>query len=142
MNEAKEDAEHRRQKREDELRRVPPTQIDEASWPRNVRQISLEETGGLGIDDTGRLYWNGKPVEIVSQRLDLTWAQFVIAVVVAAATVVAALATAVQAWTAYNDWACKTGWPAICDTSRRSLSGRFSKELSRNDSVEMFIASL
>jgi hypothetical protein len=75
MSEAKEDAEHGWQKREG----------DEASWPRNVRQISVEETGGL----------------------------------VAAATVVAALATAVQAWTAYNDWACKAGWPAICDAARR-----------------------
>ena len=61
-------------------------------------------------------YWNGKPVEIVGQRLDLTWLQTVIALSVAVFTFIAALATSVQAWTAYHEWACKVHWPvyAVC----------------------------
>jgi hypothetical protein len=94
MSEAKQGAE-----RDEELGRIPLAEIDEANWPRNVRRISLDEVDGLGVDNTGRLYWNGKPVEIVGQRLDLTRAQFILALVVAAATVITALATVVQAWT-------------------------------------------
>jgi hypothetical protein len=90
--------------REDELRRIPLTQIDPTKWPKGVRVISMGETGGLGIDADGRLYWNGKPVEIIGRRLDLTWPQFAVAVVVAVATVVAAGATAVQAWAAYHEY--------------------------------------
>jgi hypothetical protein len=99
------------QEQEDELRRVPLQTIDKSKWPTNVRPIAISETGGLGIDPNGRLYWNGKPVEIVSQRLDLTWIQTAIALSVAVFTFIAALATSVQAWTAYHDWACRVGWP-------------------------------
>jgi hypothetical protein len=53
----------------------------------------MVETEGLGIDPSGRLYWNGKPVEIVGQRLDLTRAQMGVAIAVAVFTVIAALAT-------------------------------------------------
>jgi hypothetical protein len=66
--------------REEQLRRVPVQKIDESNWPRNVRPISIGEIGGLGIDTGGRLHWNGKPVEIVGRRLDLTWGQFWIAI--------------------------------------------------------------
>ena len=104
----------KRDRREDELRRTPPIEIDKTQWPANVREITIKETSGLGVDESGRLHWNGKPVEIIGQRLDLTWAQFIIAVVVAVATVIAALATSVQALTAYSDWTCKVGWPSKC----------------------------
>jgi hypothetical protein len=97
--------------REAELRRVPLQKIDKRKWPANVRPIGMGEADGLGIDDNGRLHWDGKPVEIVGQRLDLTWTQTIIAVLVAIFTAVAAFATSVQAWTAYHDWACKVGWP-------------------------------
>lgn len=106
-----EEIERQNREREDELRRVPLQDIDKSKWPEDVRPISIKESGGLGIDKTGRLYWNGKPVEIIGHRLDLTRPQFFVAVVVAAATVIAAAATAVQAWTAYHDWACKVHWP-------------------------------
>jgi hypothetical protein len=61
--------------REDELKRVPLQNIDKSRWPKNVRPIAMAETGGLGIDNDGRLHWNGKPVEIIGRRLDLTGAQ-------------------------------------------------------------------
>ena len=48
--------------------------IDQSKWPASVRPISMSESGGLGVDRSGRLYWDGKPVEIIGQRLDLTWA--------------------------------------------------------------------
>ncbi len=106
--------------RAEELQRVPVQDIDKTKWPKNVRPISISESGGLGIDPTGRLHWNGKPVEIVSQRLDLTWLQTIIALSVAVFTLIAAIATSVQAWTAYHDWACKVEWPAYpaCPSER------------------------
>jgi hypothetical protein len=114
MNELEDETTRREREapeQEDELRRVPLQTIDKSKWPTNVRPIAISETGGLGIDPNGRLYWNGKPVEIVSQRLDLTWTQTAIALSVAVFTFIAALATSVQAWTAYHDWACRVGWP-------------------------------
>jgi hypothetical protein len=114
MNELEDETTRREREaheQEDELRRVPLQTIDKSKWPTNVRPIAISETGGLGIDPNGRLYWNGKPVEIVSQRLDLTWIQTAIALSVAVFTFIAALATSVQAWTAYHDWACRVGWP-------------------------------
>jgi|SRR5882672_1027127 len=74
---------------EDELARVPLQTINKSRWPKNVRPIALKESDGLGIDIDGRLYWDGKPVEIIGRRLDLTWSQFWIALVVATFTVVA-----------------------------------------------------
>ena len=112
MADTEEDRNRRQaQEREDELRRVPFQKIDKSRWPTNVRPIATDEADGLGIDPSGRLYWNGKPVEIVSQRLDLTRAQNTIALLVAVFTGIAAIATSVQAWTTYHDWACKVGWP-------------------------------
>ena len=102
--------ERQAQEREDELRRVPLQEIDKSKWPANVRPIAMGETSGLGIDPKGRLHWNGKPVEIIGQRLDLTYVQTGIAIAVAVFTFIAATATTVQAWTAYHDWACKVGW--------------------------------
>ena len=78
-----------------------------------MRPIGTGEADGLGIDRDGRLYWNGKPVEIIGQRLDLTWTQGIVAIVVAILTLVIAAATVVQAAVAYHDWACKTGWPSF-----------------------------
>jgi hypothetical protein len=104
--------------REEELRAVPIQQIDRSKWPKTVRTLSLDDEG-LGIDGDGRLYWDGRPVEIVGQRLDLTKTQAFVAIAVAVFTGIAAIATAVQAWTAYHDWACKTEWPtfAACPPS-------------------------
>jgi len=80
-----------------------------ATSPEAVRPLSLDDEG-LGIDRDGRLYWNGKPVEIIGQRLDLTRTQALVGIAIAVFTAIAAVGTAVQAWTAYHDWACKTKW--------------------------------
>jgi hypothetical protein len=103
--------ERQKREREDELRRVPLLKIDKSKWPTTIRPIGLEENNGLGVDTSGRLYWDGKPVEIIGQRLDLTRAQWWVAVFVAVFTGLAAVGTCVQAAVAYQDWACKAGWP-------------------------------
>jgi hypothetical protein len=105
--------ERQRQKREEDLRRVPLYPIDQSKWPASVRPISMSESGGLGIDRSGRLYWDGKPVEIIGQRLDLTWPQFLVAILIMIFTGIAALGTLVQAGVDYQDWACQTGHPSL-----------------------------
>jgi hypothetical protein len=57
----------------------------------HVRPISMSESGGLGVDRSGRFYWDGKPVEIIGQRLDLTWPQFLVAILIMIFTGIAAL---------------------------------------------------
>lgn len=99
--------------REDELKRIPLQTIDKSRWPRNVRPISMKESDGLGIDNDGRLYWNGKPVEIIGRRVDLTRGQSIFAVVVAIFTIVGSIGAAAQGWAAYHDWACRNKQPAL-----------------------------
>jgi hypothetical protein len=105
--------ERQNREREDDLRRIPHQTIDKSKWPSTVRPISTSEADGLGIDVDGRLHWNGKPVEIIGRRIDLTWGQFWIAVVVALFTAVGALAGVAQGWPAYHDWACRNKQPSI-----------------------------
>jgi hypothetical protein len=104
--------EQKNAEREDELKRIPLQTIDTSRWPRYVRPIAVGEANGLGIDNDGRLYWNGKPVEIIGRRLDLTRGQFFLAVVVALFTAVGAIGAAAQGWAAYHDWACRNKLPA------------------------------
>jgi hypothetical protein len=98
--------------REDELQRVPLQTIDKSKWPKDVRPIAMAEANGLGIDADGRLYWNGKPVEIIGRRIDLTWTQTVIAIAVAAFTAIGALGALAQGGVAYHDWACRNKMPS------------------------------
>lgn len=88
-----------------------------AEWPKGVRQISIDELNSIRIDDDANLYWQGQRV-VTSARLDLDWWQTLIAVVIAAATLLGANAAVAQAWVAYNDWACKVEWPAVCPRSK------------------------
>jgi hypothetical protein len=116
--------ERQNKEREDELRRVPHQTIDKTKWPRMVRPISTSEADGLGIDADGRLHWNGKPVEIISRRIDLTWGQFVVAIVVAVFTALGALGAMAQGWAAYHDWACRNNRASIlsCPTAEARSS--------------------
>jgi hypothetical protein len=96
-----------------ELEEVPLRKADKTKWPKGVRGIGIEEIDALGIDADGNLYWHGKRVE-TRTRVSLTWPQIIYAVIIAIATVVGACGAVAQGWAAYNDWACKVGWPAIC----------------------------
>jgi len=86
----------------------------------------MTEANGLGIDRDGRLYWNGKPVEIIGQRLDLTWTQTLIAIVVAIFTGITALGTLVQGTVALHDWACRNNRQSVfaCPTPTSTVRGR------------------
>jgi hypothetical protein len=110
---ASEIAARRNAEREEELNRVPVQKIDKSKWPKTVRPISMGEVDGLGIDLEGRLHWNGKPVEIIGRRIDLTWGQFWLAVAVAWFTAVGAIAASAQGWVAYHDWACRNKQPSL-----------------------------
>jgi hypothetical protein len=116
--------------REEQLRRIPLQTIDPSKWPGNIRPIAIAETGGLGIDADGRLHWNGRPVEIVGRRLDLTTTQTVVAIAVAIFTALAAAGTLVQAAVAYQDWACKNKQPSAmaCPRPSDEAAGRSSQE--------------
>jgi hypothetical protein len=97
--------------RAEELRRVPLQTINKSKWPKDVRPIGMSEADGLGIDPDGRLYWNGKPVEIIGRRIDLTWTQIAIAFAVAIFTAIGALGTLAQGGIAYHD--CRNKEPSI-----------------------------
>ena len=103
------DVQTRKEDRDQRLKEVPLRRADEASWPKGIRAVGVVEVDALGVDNKGGLYWHGKEIEF-RRKLDLTWAQFWIAVVVAGSTAVAAIGAAVQGWAAYHDWACKVGW--------------------------------
>jgi hypothetical protein len=105
--------ERQNKERADELQRIPHQTIDKSKWPNTVRPISTSEADGLGIDADGRLHWNGKPVEIIGRRIDLTWGQFWIAVAVAVFTALSALGAMAQGSAAYHDWACRNKRPSI-----------------------------
>jgi hypothetical protein len=83
------------QKRQRELEEIPPKPVDETTWPKGVRSLSLDEDA-LGVDAKGELYWHGKPVEI-RRPLDLTPGQKTYAWIIGAAAVITALAEGVQA---------------------------------------------
>jgi len=105
--------ERQNREREEELQRIPHQTVDKSKWPKTIRPISTSESDGLGIDADGRLHWNGKPVEIIGRRLDLTWTQTWIAIIVAIFTVIGAIGAAAQGWAAYHDWACRNNARAI-----------------------------
>jgi hypothetical protein len=98
---------------EQELEVAPIRKANPASWPKGVRPISIDEVDGIGVDAKGDLYWHGKHVE-TRARLDLNYRQILYAAAILAFTAIGALGAVGQGWAAYNDWACKVGWPAIC----------------------------
>jgi hypothetical protein len=97
--------------REDELRDIPLWKANKQTWPAGVREIGMEETDCLGVDRRGNLYWDGKPVEV--RHFWLTRWQRVGAVIVTLSALIVAIAAVTQAWVAYEDWACRAGWPSL-----------------------------
>lgn len=60
-----------------------------AGWPKGVRPISIDAFNHMGVGNDGRLYWNGKSVEVARSVTLTTWQR-----AAAALTVIAALAAA------------------------------------------------
>jgi hypothetical protein len=101
--------------REDEFREVPLWKANKEKWPPGVREIAVEEQDCLGIDRYGNLYWDGKAVEARHLWLSLLltpWQQ-VGAVIVVISVLIGAIGAAAQGWVAYEDWACRAGWPTM-----------------------------
>ena len=76
---------------------------------RHVQPLATADLSRLSIDNDGRLYWDGKPVE-VRRRIDMSREQVVGAGIVAAFIVIGAIGAAVQGSLALRDWGCRLGW--------------------------------
>lgn len=96
---------------------VPPEPAEEEPTPappeplaqgRDVHTIGISDLTRLAIDNDGRLYWDGKPVE-VSRRMLMSRRQVLGATLVAAFVVMGAIGAAIQGASAAHDWACRFG---------------------------------
>jgi hypothetical protein len=87
------------------------TPTREAAPPagRNVHPINAEDLRRLSIDNDGRLYWDGKPVE-VRRSIQMSRNQVAGASVIAAFVIMGALGAIVQGSLAACDWACRLNW--------------------------------
>ena len=86
--------------REEEMAEVPfwaPTK----PWPKGVRGVARNELDVLGVDKRGRLYWDGKPIEV--REFSLRWPERALAV---AGLIVAFTAVFLQSW----QWGCELTW--------------------------------
>jgi len=110
--------------REDVFKLVPPpaSAADEPEKPaesvnpsaaatgsRNVHPIAMADLHRLSIDSDGRLYWDGKPVE-VRRRILMSRSQVIGASIIGAFVVIGAIGAAIQGSAAMRDWACRLGW--------------------------------
>ena len=90
----------------------PPSEPDHPSPKksgRNIQPLATADLSRLSIDNDGRLYWDGKPVE-VRRRIQMSRAQVVGASVVAVGVVIGAIGAAIQGSLALRDWSCRLGW--------------------------------
>jgi hypothetical protein len=94
---------------ETEPRAGPHERSAAATGDRNVRPIAMADLSRLSIDNDGRLYWDGNPVE-VRRRILMSRAQIVGASVVGAFVIIGAIGAAIQGSAAARDWACRLGW--------------------------------
>jgi hypothetical protein len=62
------------------------------SWPRGVHKISQIGLDNIGVDNEGRLYWNGQMVK-EANPLELTHQQELSAIIAVVSGVVLALST-------------------------------------------------
>lgn len=76
---------------------------------RNVHPVEAMDLTRLSIDKDGRLYWDGKPVE-VRRRLLMSPAQIIAAAVVGLFVVMAGVGSALQGSATAHEWACRVGW--------------------------------
>jgi hypothetical protein len=74
-----------------------------------IQSVGLSDLTRLGFDKEGRLYWDGKPVE-VRRRLEMSRSQVIGTTLIAMLIFIAALGAAIQASFAAHAWACKAGW--------------------------------
>ncbi len=92
-----------------EERQPEPAPAETPEIGRNVHPVAAMDLTRLSIDNDGRLYWDGKPVE-VRRKLMMSRAQVVGTSLIAFLLLVAAAGAAIQGSAAAHDWACKLGW--------------------------------
>ena len=86
--------------RSEELKTTPPNTASKP-WPKGVRTVSWNEMDLLGVDRQGRLYWDGRAVEV--RELTLKWPERTLAV---SGILVAIVAVVIQSW----QWGCELAW--------------------------------
>ena len=80
------------------------TEPNPSSWPEGVHKLTF---GDFGVGRDGRLFWDGKPVE-VQQHIRFSWLQALGAIIIA----VAALATGLKDG---HEFGCAMGlWSKRC----------------------------
>jgi hypothetical protein len=92
---------------EPEVKAEPPPP-EPAAGGRSVHAIMPTDLRRLSIDNDGRLYWDGKPVE-VRRRILMSRRQVVAASIIGLFVVVGAVGAAIQGSAAALDWACRLG---------------------------------
>jgi hypothetical protein len=92
---------------EPEVKTESPPPIPAASG-RSVHAIMPTDLRRLSIDNDGRLYWDGKPVE-VRRRIQMSRRQVVAASIIGLFVIVGAVGAAIQGSAAALDWACRLG---------------------------------
>ena len=93
----------------DAMRRSAQSGVAAPEWPVQVRQISVEGLGLLGIDADRHLYWDGKRIELRQSLLLSRW-QKIGAVLVVAASVAGGLGAGTQAVVEVARFGCRLGW--------------------------------
>ncbi len=88
----------------------------------------MTDLSRLSIDYDGRLYWDGKPVE-VRRRISMSQAQVVGASIVAPFVVIGALASAIQGVVAAREFACQFGWSASACTLPGAVQPRHGSDI-------------
>jgi hypothetical protein len=89
----------------------PQTEPQAEPQGRNIHPVEMTDLSRLAIDRDGRLYWDGKPVE-VRRRISMSRAQVIGASIVAAFVVIGAISSAIQGAVAARELACRLGWSA------------------------------
>lgn len=80
---------------------------------RNVHAVNAMDLTRLSIDNDGRLYWDGKPVE-VRRRLMMSRGQILGVSLIAVFIVVGAISSVLQATATVHEWSCRIGLATQC----------------------------
>jgi hypothetical protein len=97
----------------------PPAKAEVTAAPevdgRGVHAVSAGDLSRLSIDNDGRLYWDGKPVE-VTRRLTMSPSQVAGASLIGFFIVIGAIGSVLQATATVHDWACRSGLADSCSS--------------------------
>lgn len=76
---------------------------------RNVHPAGAMDLARLSIDNDGRLYWDGKPVE-VRRRIAMSRGQIMGATLIGVFVVISGLGAAIHGSAVAHEWGCRLGW--------------------------------